>query len=106
MPVGSWTSLGACAAPCKPPPLSSKLLKPTDAQLQSAAREQMDRLNRYSTYVGGWNYYDFNAQTQQVSLMPTSFGTAAGLVALFQRRRGAIAVGRDGPDGVVHSSTP
>src|SRR5688572_28840004 len=58
--------------------------KPNDSALASAAREQMDRMHRYATYAGGWNYYDFNAQTRMPSLMATSFGTAAGLVALYE----------------------
>jgi hypothetical protein len=47
---------------------------------------------RYSTYMGGWNYYDFEVQTQQPSLAPTSFGTAAGLVALHEARGARLDV--------------
>jgi hypothetical protein len=46
----------------------------------------VDRLRRYEAYNGGWNYYDFVAQTQQPSLEATSFGTSAALVALLEAR--------------------
>jgi hypothetical protein len=63
-----------------------------DPRLKSAARSQLDRLVRYQTHIGGWNYYDFKAHTQTPSLGPTSFGTAAGLVALWHARQAGIDV--------------
>jgi hypothetical protein len=62
-----------------------------------AARRQLRHLERYETFVGGWNYYDFEAGAQKPSMEPTSFGTAAGLVALHEARRAGIEV----PEGMV-----
>jgi hypothetical protein len=53
-----------------------------DPRIRQVVAFHLDRMARYETYLGGWNYYDFGAQTQQPSSEPTSFGTAAGLVAL------------------------
>ena len=61
-------------------------------RLTEAAHKQILRLQEYETYVGGWNYYDFAAQTQQPSMGPTSFGTAAGLVALWEARKAGLDV--------------
>ncbi|CAN5634866.1 hypothetical protein BH09PLA1_BH09PLA1_33200 [soil metagenome] len=72
--------------------LCDEMKHDSDPQLASAARDQMDRLNRYATHTGGWNYYDFNAQTQQVSLGATSFGTAAGLVALWEAKQAGVEI--------------
>lgn len=66
-------------------------------RLESAARWQLDRLIRYETYVGGWNYYDFEVGTQVPAMEPTSFGTAAGLVALHEARKAGIEV----PQGLI-----
>ena len=65
---------------------------PEDQRIASAARAQLSQMVRYATYMGGWNYYDFNAQTQQISLGATSFGTAAGLVALYEARESKLDV--------------
>ena len=68
---------------------------PADAApLVRAAQRHIDRLNRYQTYVGGWNYYDFVAGTQQPSMEPTSFGTAAALVALHEAHAAGIELPR------------
>ena len=69
---------------------------PANEPMRAAAAWHMDRLRRYETYVGGWNYYDFHAQTQQPSMEPTSFGTAAALVALHE----AAAVGLEAPSAI------
>ncbi len=61
-----------------------------DPRLRKAALGQLNRLKRYQTYMGGWNYYDFEYQTQQPSMGPTSFATAAGLVALWEAKRSSI----------------
>ncbi len=61
-----------------------------DPRLRKAALGQIERLKRYQTYIGGWNYYDFEFQTQQPSMGPTSFGTSAGLVALWEAKRSSI----------------
>ena len=68
-----------------------------DPRIKAAAEAQLDRLIRYQTHVGGWNYYDFVAHTQSPSMGATSFGTAAGLVALWEARRSGIAV----PDKLI-----
>ena len=53
-----------------------------DPRIKTMAQWHLDRMIRYATYIGGWNYYDFVAGTQTPSMEPTSFGAAAGLVAL------------------------
>jgi hypothetical protein len=63
-----------------------------DARITAAIQWHLDRLQRYETYIGGWNYYDFYAQTQQPSMGPTSFGTAAGLVALKEAEIAGIEI--------------
>ncbi|HEY7117676.1 MAG TPA: hypothetical protein VH475_13890 [Tepidisphaeraceae bacterium] len=68
-----------------------------DPRLRTAADWHLDRLARYQTHLGGWNYYDFQAHTQTPSLGPTSFQTAAGLVALDEARRSGIDV----PDRMI-----
>ena len=64
----------------------------TDPRLRAAVTAQLARLADYQTYTGGWDYYDFDAQTKQPSGGGTSFGTAAGLVALFDAKRAGFAV--------------
>lgn len=72
--------------------ISVELQHKPSARLRAAAEHQLDQMRRYETYLGGWNYYDFEAQTQKPSLAPTSFQTAAGLVALDEARKAGIAV--------------
>ena len=64
---------------------------------RKAAEWHLRRLEMYETYVGGWNYYDFLYGTEKPSMEPTSFGTAAGLVALYEAKKAGIAV----PEGMV-----
>jgi hypothetical protein len=64
----------------------------TDPRLREAAVQQLKRLGQYETYLGGWNYYDFEAATQKPSMEATSFGTAAALVALREARASGIDV--------------
>jgi hypothetical protein len=64
----------------------------TDPRLPVAVKAQLDRMAKYETYTGGWNYYDFGAQTRQPSEGGTSFGTAAGLVALYEARRAGFQI--------------
>jgi hypothetical protein len=59
----------------------------TDARMGDAIRFHLDRMARYETYTGGWNYYDFSAGAQQPSGGATSFGTAAGLAALYDAKQ-------------------
>ena len=71
--------------------------QPRNRAIRVAAERQLKRLEQYEAYTGGWNYYDFNAQTQQPSLPATSFQTAAALVAMHEAR----AAGIDVPQGMV-----
>ncbi len=61
-----------------------------DPRIRNACLGQIEKMKRYQTYIGGWNYYDFDFKTQQPSMGPTSFGTAAGLVALWEAKRSGI----------------
>jgi hypothetical protein len=54
-------------------------------------------LERYETFAGGWNYYDFAAGAKTPSMEPTSFGTAAALVALREAEQAGLEV----PAGLV-----
>ena len=65
---------------------------PKNERMRAAALWHLDRLRRYETYIGGWNYYDFEAQTQAPSMEPTSFGTAAALVALHEAKGAGLEV--------------
>lgn len=60
--------------------------------LRGVAEWHLDRMKRYETYMGGWNYYDFRSRTATPSGGPTSFGTAAGLVALWEAQQGGIDI--------------
>jgi hypothetical protein len=80
--------------------LAVEMRSNSDPRVRDIANWNLDRMIRYATYMGGWNYYDFEAQTQQPSLAPTSFGTAAGLVALWQARKS----GMDVPQKLVDSA--
>ena len=70
--------------------LSIEMRNNPDPRLGSAVRWHLDRLARYETYVGGWNYYDFDIGTQKPAMEPTSFGTAAGLVALWEAKQAGV----------------
>ena len=63
-----------------------------DPRLKKAAEWQLDRLAKYETLMGGWNYYDFGVGTQTPSEGPTSFSAAAGLVALWEARQAGLDV--------------
>ena len=71
-----------------------------DPRLKEIADREMKDLVKYSTYLGGWNYYDFDAHTEHPSLGPTSFGTAAGLVALYEAKQ----AGLDVPERLIKQS--
>lgn len=70
---------------------------PGNLAIREACARQIRDLERYQTVVGGWNYYDGPVSTTPVNLDPTSFGTAATLVALWEAREAGIAV----PDEMV-----
>jgi hypothetical protein len=61
-----------------------------DERIGRAARDHLRRLAGYETFMGGWNYYDFHAGTKSPSMGPTSFGSAATLVALFEARESGL----------------
>jgi len=61
------------------------------------AQEQIGMLQRFESVDGGWGYYDFGAHTKKPNSHPTSFTTAAVLVALHEAR----AAGLDVPDRLV-----
>lgn len=71
-----------------------------DARIRKAAELHIRRLAGYQTVSGGWNYYDFQAQTQTPSMGPTSFGTAAALVALYEAKQSGL----DLPKNLVERS--
>jgi hypothetical protein len=64
----------------------------TDPRVRQMAEWHIDRLNRYATYIGGWNYYDFVSQTQSPSMGPTSFGSGAGLYALWHAKQAGLSI--------------
>ncbi len=63
-----------------------------DPRLVEVAQRNIRHLIEYATYLGGWNYYDFELHSQSPSMGPTSFGTAAGLVALREARDAGLDV--------------
>ena len=70
---------------------------PANTRLRQGVEKQLREMIRYETYMGGWNYYDFDAQTAQPSLAPTSFQTAAGIAALLDAQAARVAL----PDGLL-----
>ncbi|HWE03969.1 MAG TPA: GDSL-type esterase/lipase family protein [Tepidisphaeraceae bacterium] len=63
-----------------------------DPRVLEVAKRNLKEMDEYSTYMGGWAYYDFDAHTQSPSMGPTCFGTAAGLVALFEAKQAGIEI--------------
>lgn len=78
--------------------LSIELRTNPDPRIKTAILWHLDRLSRYETYTGGWNYYDFEVGTKQPAGGATSFGTAAGLVALWEAKQSGIDV----PQPLIH----
>jgi hypothetical protein len=72
--------------------LSIEMRHGKDPRIRAAAQEHLRRLAGYETYMGGWNYYDFQAQTQSPSMGPTSFGASAGLLALYEAKKSGLDV--------------
>ena len=72
----------------------------TDPHVAEVARRNLKEMIEYATYMGGWAYYDFHEHTQAPSMGPTSFGTAAGLVALFEAKQ----AGLDVPEKLINLS--
>jgi hypothetical protein len=69
----------------------------TKDRIHKAAARQIEYLGRYETMYGGWNYYDFGVGAQRPASEPTSFTTAAGLVALHEAKQAGFEV----PDRMV-----
>ena len=63
-----------------------------DPRIVEVAKRNLKEMVDYATYIGGWAYYDFNQHTQLSSMGPTSFGTAAGLVTLFEAKQAGLDV--------------
>jgi hypothetical protein len=63
-----------------------------DPRIVEVAKRNLKEMVDYATYLGGWAYYDFDSHTQPVSMGPTSFGTAAGLVTLFEAKQAGLEV--------------
>ena len=90
----TWAHLYALQA------LVEELQSGPNPRVEAAAKKSLQSLTRYATYIGGWNYYDFQGHTQAPSMGPTSFGTAAGLVALYEAKQAGIEL----PPRLVESS--
>jgi hypothetical protein len=67
----------------------------TRARIRGSAERHLDLLRRYETHMGGWNYYDFDLGSRSPGSWPTSFGTAAALVAFFDAERAGLDVPED-----------
>lgn len=80
--------------------LAEEMPHNNDPRIRKVAQREIEDLVRYATYKGGWNYYDFDAHTQHPSMGPTSFGTAAGLVALYEAKQAGLEV----PEKLVRQS--
>lgn len=91
-----WANIYALQA------LALELRAHPDPRLRKAAEWHLDRLVRYETFMGGWFYYDFELHTQTPSEGPSSFTTAAGLVALWEARQSGLEVPQRLVDRAVH----
>jgi len=72
----------------------------SDPRIRKVAERQIQEMVTFATYTGGWNYYDFREHTQPAAMGPTSFGTAAGLVSLWEAKHAGVPV----PEKLVRSS--
>jgi hypothetical protein len=66
-----------------------------DPRIKDAIDMNLDKMARYETFIGGWDYYDFDVGAQQPAGGPTSFGTAAGLVALHAAQANGFSISMD-----------
>ncbi|MBI4564476.1 MAG: hypothetical protein HY716_07280 [Planctomycetes bacterium] len=62
------------------------------ARIRTAVGQHLEALARHETAYGGWNYYDFEVGARRPASSPTSFGTAAVLVALLDARRAGLEI--------------
>lgn len=79
--------------------------KQDEGRIRASILWHLDRMHRYETHVGGWNYYDFDAGTQRPSMEPTSFSTAAALVALKHARDAGVEVSQPMIDRAIRRLT-
>lgn len=63
-----------------------------DPRIVKAAQEHLRKLGGYQTFMGGWDYYDFDVGARAPAANPTSFGSAAALVALLEARESKLDV--------------
>jgi hypothetical protein len=63
-----------------------------DPRIETVLKRNLKEMADYATYMGGWAYYDFSYGTQAPGGGPTSFGTSAGLVALWEAKQSGIEV--------------
>lgn len=72
--------------------LSRAYAEDRDERYRRAAEQHLRCLQKFETVAGGWNYYDFEIGAQTPAMEPTSFGTAAGLVALYEAKNAGLQV--------------
>jgi hypothetical protein len=82
----TWAHIYAAQA------LAIEMRSNPDPRIRKMVEFHVDRLARYETFEGGWNYYDFDIQAEHPGMGGTSFGTAAGLVALWEARKSGCEV--------------
>jgi hypothetical protein len=63
-----------------------------DPRIAEVAQRNIKHMEQYATYIGGWAYYDFDAHTFYNAGSPTSFGTAAGLISLYEAQQAGLDV--------------
>ena len=63
-----------------------------DPRIEKVLQRNIKEMDEYATYMGGWAYYDFHAHTFSPGSGPTSFGTAAGLVSLWEAQQSGVKV--------------
>jgi len=61
-----------------------------DPRIRKVLERNLKEMEEYATYMGGWAYYDFDYNTAVPGGGPTSFGSAAGLVALWEAQKSGI----------------
>ncbi|HEX4124509.1 MAG TPA: hypothetical protein VHY37_07260 [Tepidisphaeraceae bacterium] len=64
--------------------------KPVDPRIVEVADRNIKHLQQYATYIGGWAYYDFDEHAFLNAGSPTSFGTGAGLVSLYEAKQAGL----------------
>lgn len=80
--------------------LSIEMRTNSDPRIRKVIERNIKEMTEYASYIGGWAYYDFSVHTASPGSGPTSFGTAAGLVALWEAQKSGVDV----PDKLVKMS--